>query len=82
MNTKLVLKMIFLVIVLGFLVLMGLNNPGNVNFYLPPVLPKKIVLPAAIMYFAFFAIGLITGAILVAGGKKGGGGKSSKSQGS
>lgn len=80
MNTKLVLKLIFIIIVLGFLVLMGLNNPGKVEFHLPPVIPKKIILPAAIMYFAFFAIGVISGAILVAGGKKGGGGKSSKNQ--
>ncbi len=81
MNTKLALKLIFLVIVLGFLVLMGLNNLSKLEFYLPPVLPDKIKLPAAIMYFAFFAIGLITGSILVASSKKGGG-KSSKSQGS
>ncbi|MCX7871677.1 MAG: hypothetical protein N2487_00155 [Verrucomicrobiae bacterium] len=82
MNTKLVLKLLFIIVMLGFLVLMGLNNPGNIDFRLPPVMPRKITLPAAIMYFAFFAIGVLSGAILVAGGKKGGTGKSSKGQGS
>jgi|YelNatPaOPRAMG01_1025707.scaffolds.fasta_scaffold01413_22 hypothetical protein len=78
MNTKLILKILFIIVVLGFLVLMGLNNPGNIDFRLPPVIPKKITLQAAIMYFIFFAIGFLSGAILVAGGKKGGSGKSSK----
>lgn len=81
MNTKFILKILFIIAVLGFLVLMGLNNPGNTDFRLPPVIPKKITLPAAIMYFIFFAIGFLSGAVLVAGGKKGGSGKSSKGQG-
>lgn len=81
MNTKLILKILFIIIVLGFLVLMGLNNPGNIDFRMPPIIPKKITLPAAIMYFIFFAVGVLSGAILVAGGKKGGSGKSSKGQG-
>lgn len=79
MNSKFVIKLVFLVVVLGCLVLMGLNNPGKVDFRLPPAIPTKIVLPAAIMYFIFFAVGLVTGAILFVGGKKGGG-KSSKNQ--
>ena len=74
MNAKLLLKLVFLLVVLFFLVLMGRENRGTVDFSLPPVLPKKVTLPAAEMYFAFFAIGVITGAILTAGGGKGGGG--------
>lgn len=74
MNAKLLLKTIFLIVVLLFLVLMGMNNRSTVDFSLPPVLPKKITLPAAQMYFAFFAVGVITGTILTAGGGKGGGG--------
>lgn len=75
MNAKLLLKMVFLMIMLLLLVLMGLNNRGTVSFSLPPLLPKAVNQPAAIMYFAFFAAGVLTGTILNAGGgRKSGGG--------
>ena len=63
MNAKLLLKTIFLLVVLFFLVLMGRENRGTVDFSLPPVLPNKITLPSAMMYFAFFAITLSPKAI-------------------
>lgn len=82
MNAKLLLKTIFLLLVLFLLVLMGRENRGTVEFTLPPVLTQKITLPSAVMYFAFFAIGVVTGTVLTAGGGKsggsGGGGKSGK----
>jgi hypothetical protein len=78
-TTKLVLKMLFLIVILGLLVLMGMYNRTMVTFSLPPLLSKSIDQPAAIMYFAFFAIGVLSGAILTAGGgKKGSSGKSDK----
>ncbi len=70
MNAKLLLKTLFVIIILLLLVLMGMNNQSTVQFTLPPVLPQVIKLKAAIMYFAFFAIGVLTGTILT-GGKKG-----------
>ncbi len=73
MNAKLLFKTVFLIVVLLFLVLMGMNNQGTISFSLPPVLPKTVSQPAAIMYFAFFAIGFITGTFVTAGGGKGGG---------
>ena len=78
MNAKLFFKTIFLIILLLFLVLMGMNNRTTVTFSLPPVLPQDVKQPAALMYFGFFAVGLLSGAILTAGsgGKKAGGGKS------
>ncbi len=72
MNAKLLLKLIFLIAVLLLLVIMGMNNRQPVRFTMPLVLPKPQELPAALMYFAFFAVGLLTGALLTAG-KKGGG---------
>ena len=79
MNVKLLLKTIFLIAVLLLLVLMGMHNRGAVNFTLPPVLNQIIKQPAALMYFAFFAVGVLTGTIMTAGtGKKGGGAKSAK----
>jgi uncharacterized integral membrane protein len=79
MNTKLILKTLFLILVLFLLVLMGMGNPEKVRFALPWLMPKPIPLPAAVMYFAFFAVGVLTGTILTAGGKRGGPSKPVKS---
>ena len=67
---KLFLKTIFAMAVLALLVLMGLHNRGSVTFAMPPVLPKAITQPAALMYFAFFAVGFITGTVFSSGGSK------------
>ena len=78
MNARLLLKTLFIILVALLLVLMGMNNPGSVAFRLPPLLDKAINQPAALMYFAFFAVGLLTGTILTAGTGKKGGTKSAK----
>jgi uncharacterized integral membrane protein len=79
MNAKLLLKTSFLILVLLLLVLMGLHNRSSVDFTLPPLISRDIKQPAALMYFAFFAVGVITGTILTAGtGRKGGGSGSAK----
>ena len=76
MNPKLLLKTLFLILVLLLLVLMGMHNRSTVDFTLPPLIDRAIKQPAALMYFAFFAVGVLTGTILTAGtGKKGGGAK-------
>lgn len=80
MSAKLLLKTVFLIVILLFLVLMGMENRGTVEFALKPVMPNKVTLPSALMYFAFFAVGVLTGTILTAGsGKPSGGGSSGKS---
>lgn len=74
MNAKLLLKTVFLIILLLLLVLIGLHNKDTVGFLLPPLIAKPVRLPAALMYFIFFAVGLLTGTVLTAGsGRKGGG---------
>ena len=79
MNAKLLLKTIFFILILLLLVLMGMHNRGTVDFTLPPVLQQVIKQPAALMYFAFFAVGVLTGTVMTAGtGKQGGGSKSVK----
>jgi uncharacterized integral membrane protein len=78
MNAKLLLKVVFLMIVLLLLVIMGMHNRGPVPFTLPPLIQRPVAQPAAIMYFAFFAIGVITGTVLTAGVGKKGGSSSSK----
>jgi uncharacterized integral membrane protein len=72
MNAKLLFKTIFLLLMLLILVLIGFYNRNNVSFSLPPI-SIRVTQPAGIMYFAFFAVGVITGTVLTAGG----GGKSS-----
>ena len=76
MSAKLLLKTIFFIIILLLLVLMGMHNLDTVNFTLPPLLKQVITQPAALMYFAFFALGVLTGTIMTAGtGRKAGGAK-------
>jgi uncharacterized integral membrane protein len=72
MNPKLILKTIFVIAILSLLVIMGMNNRQNVDLTLPPLLRKAQTFPAALMYFGFFAIGLLTGTVLAAGAKRGG----------
>ncbi len=80
MNAKLLFKTLFLIVILLLLVMMGLNNQQTVSFALRPLLQKPLSQPAAIMYFACFAVGLLTGTVLTAGGgQKGGTSKPGKS---
>ncbi len=72
MNAKLFFKTVFLIAILLLLVIMGMHNRQDVELDLPPLLPKTQKLPAAIMYFGFFGVGVLSGTILTAGGKRGG----------
>ena len=76
MNAKLLLKTIFLIAMLMLLVLIGMHNRQDISFQLPPLLKQTVSQPAALMYFGFFAVGVLTGTVLTAGGKGGGGSKS------
>jgi uncharacterized integral membrane protein len=73
MNAKLLLKTIFMIGILLLLVIMGMNNRQTVELSMPPLVPKSQRLPAAMMYFGFFAVGVLTGTVLTAGRKRGGG---------
>jgi uncharacterized integral membrane protein len=77
MNPKLILKTLFLIAILSLLVIMGMHNRQNVEISMPPLMKKAQSFPAAFMYFGFFAIGVLTGTVMTAGGKGGGGKKSS-----
>ena len=78
MNAKLLLKTIFIILVALLLVLMGMHNRTSVDFILPPLIATSIRQPAALMYLAFFAIGVLTGTIMTAGKGKKGSSKTSK----
>ena len=72
MRALVLLKLLIVTAIFLLLVLIGLNNRAPVDFSLPPVLAEVVRQPAALMYFGFFAVGLITGAILCIPGKSGG----------
>lgn len=74
----LLIKTLFFMAVLLLLVMMGVHNRGTVDFNLPPVLKNVIQQPAALMYFAFFAVGVVTGCILSLGRKPKPAGKEQK----
>jgi uncharacterized integral membrane protein len=76
MNWKLLLKTLFLIAILLLLVIMGMNNAESVSLKMPPLFSKPQSMPAAFMYFAFFAIGVLSGTVLTAGRKGGGKSKS------
>jgi uncharacterized integral membrane protein len=81
MNFKLIFKTLFIIALLALLVVMGMNNKQTATLSMPNILPHQQSLPAAMMYFAFFGVGFLTGAILMSGGgKKGGSGKSNRVQ--
>ena len=77
MNSKLLLKTLFFIVVVLLLVTMGMHNRGTADFTLPPLLTKELKAPAALMYSIFFGIGVLTGTIMTAGAgsRKGGSGK-------
>ena len=64
---RLIFKTAFMIALLLLLVIMGMNNVQTVELNLPPLLSKAEKQPAAIMYFGFFAVGLLAGAVLTAG---------------
>ena len=78
MNTKLLLKTGLVIALLLLLVMMGMNNRQTVELRLPPLISKVQKLPAAFMYFGFFAVGVLSGTLLTAGGKGGGRSRSEK----
>ena len=85
MNFKLIFKTLLVLALLALLVVMGMNNRQYVELKLPHV--KTQTQPAALMYFAFFGLGFLAGAVLMAGGgggkkggSSGGGSKTGKAQ--
>jgi uncharacterized integral membrane protein len=70
MNAMLLLKTGFVMVVFFLLVLMGVHNRGLVDFNFPPFFRQVVQQPAALMYFGFFAIGVLTGTVLTFGTKR------------
>ena len=69
MKLMLLIKTAFVMGIFLILVLMGIHNQVPVDFKCPPLIANVVKQPAALMYFAFFAVGVITGTIITFGGK-------------
>ncbi|PTY03795.1 hypothetical protein DB347_21440 [Opitutaceae bacterium EW11] len=68
MNAKMFLRA-FVFLLLSFVVLyIGMMNPHRIDFYFPVLLEKKVTQPAALLFFAMFAAGVIAGMMLNSGG--------------
>jgi len=70
MSAKILIKTVFFMAVLLLLLLMGMHNRSPVDFSLPPVMKQTFQQPAALMYFAFFGVGVLTGAVITGSGKR------------
>ena len=66
MNARLLVKLIIVLAVLLFMVMMGMSNNTNIPFRL---LGKTLgqEMPSAIMYFIFYGVGVVSGALLAVG---------------
>lgn len=80
MNIKLLLRTVLFLAILFVMLYVGMNNTQAIDFNFPIASPKPIHETAALLYFAIFAIGIVGGTLLGAGGGKGGGKSSSSSK--
>jgi len=74
MSIKLFLRVLIFLALLFVILYVGMTNTKEIDFYFPLVSakPNTPVLhqPAALIYFGIFAIGVLAGAMLFAGGGK------------
>ena len=80
---KAVVKTIALLVILFVMLYVGMNNGHTVDFQFPvagTTDKSPIRAPAALIYFGVFAVGLLAGTILNAGGTGGGGARKSGSK--
>jgi uncharacterized integral membrane protein len=64
MSFKLLFRAIVFLLILFVILYMGMNNTGSIAFSFPIVFEKGITAPAALIYFAIFAIGVVAGTML------------------
>ena len=72
MNFKVLLRSLVFLLVLFVVLYAGINNTREIEFSFPLAAPKSIREPAALIFFALFAVGVLGGTMLTAGSGKGG----------
>jgi uncharacterized membrane protein YciS (DUF1049 family) len=68
MSFKVLFKTVVFLAILFVVLYIGINNRQSADFYFPGVLDKKLTTDAALIYFGMFAVGVIAGTVLTAGG--------------
>jgi len=66
------MKLILILAVLLFMVMMGISNSDLVRFRLSPFGYTSPEIRSALMYFIFFAVGVLFGGIITSGSKSSG----------
>ncbi len=74
MSFKAVLKAIAFLLLLFVMLYVGMNNTDPIDFSFPLASKEKVHATAALIYFGIFAVGVLAGTVLSAGGKKAAGG--------
>jgi len=69
MNFKLILSGLVVLLLLFVVLYIGMNNTHSVDFNFPALPAKKISQPAAYVFFAIFAAGVLAGLLLRGGAK-------------
>jgi uncharacterized integral membrane protein len=67
MTPKMFLRAAVFLLMLFVVLYTGMYNTHRIDFYFPVVFAKKVAAPAAIVFFALFAIGVLAGMALNAG---------------
>jgi hypothetical protein len=74
MSIKLLIRTLVVLVLLFVILYVGMTNTKEIDFYFPLIAakPNAPVLhqPAALIYFGIFAIGVLAGTMLNAGGGK------------
>jgi uncharacterized membrane protein YciS (DUF1049 family) len=72
MSFKTLLRTLVFLAILFVVLYIGMNNQQGTEFSFPLALSHSIHEPAALIYFALFAIGVLAGTMLHGGGGGGG----------
>ncbi len=78
MSFKAVLKSIVFLAILFVMLYVGMNNTNEIDFSFPVASKDKIHATAALIYFGVFAVGVLAGTVLSAGGGKRGSGEGAR----
>lgn len=69
MNTKMLLRASVFLLLLFVVLYTGMHNTHRIDFYFPVPFARKLAQPAALIFFALFALGVLAGMALNAGSR-------------
>jgi hypothetical protein len=75
MSFKVLFRSLVFLPILFVVLYTGINNTQSIEFSFPMLFPKSLHESAAMIYFCLFAVGVLGGTLLTAGGGRRGGGK-------